>query len=210
MHIVWKGQFCFEFITAYQKGKQISIIVDPYSAALGLKPLKLKGDILLVTHKDSNINIKTIFGEPFLIDGPGEYEIKEVFIQGISINTIIYTIEAEGMKICHLGNFKQKELTSDQLEKIGEVDILIIPVGGVDTINSREAPKLISQIEPKLVIPMSYKIPKLNPPAGGKLEGVDKFLKAMGQKSIEPQNKLTIRMKDLSEEEAKIILLKPS
>jgi len=82
-------------------------------------------------------------------------------------------------------------------------------VGGVYTISSKEAPKIMAQIEPKIIIPMHYQVPKLNPPAGGKLDGLDKFLKTMGIKSIESLNKLSIKKKDLSEEEIKIIVLKP-
>ena len=113
------------------------------------------------------------------------------------------------MRICHLGDLKQKELTSWQIEKIGDIDILMIPVGGTYTISSREAPKIISQIDPKIVIPMHYQIPKLNLPAKKRLEGVDKFLKTMGKKSIESQDKLLAKKKDLPEDGMKIVVLRP-
>ncbi len=113
------------------------------------------------------------------------------------------------MVICHLGDFGQKELTTEQLEKIGMVDVLIIPVGGIYTIDAKTAIKVMSQIEPKIIIPMHYQIAKLNLPAGGKLDGLDKFLKILGIKKIETLPKLSVKKKDLSEEEAKIIVLKP-
>jgi L-ascorbate metabolism protein UlaG (beta-lactamase superfamily) len=97
----------------------------------------------------------------------------------------------------------QKELTEEQVEKIGNIDILMIPVGGVYTISSKEAAKIISQIEPKIVIPMHYQIPKLKI----KLEGLDKFLKTMGVKSPEILNKLTIKKKDVPEEGMEIKVL---
>ena len=221
MQILWYGQSCFQIIAARNKGEQTAILIDPFSEDIGLKLPKLEADIVLVTHdhRDHN-NVKAVGGNPFIITGPGEYEIKKVFIQGIPAfhdasagkergEVTIYTIDAEGLRLCHLGDLGQKELTEEQLEKIGEVDILIIPVGGVYTISAKEAFKVMSQIEPRITIPMHYQIPKLNPPAGGKLEGLDKFLKTVGLKSIEPLNKLTIKEKDISPEEAKIIVLKP-
>jgi len=224
MQIVWYGQSCFQIIANRNKNGQILIVIDPFGEETGLRIPKLEADILLVTHKhpDHN-NIKAVSGtssegggKPFLIEGPGEYETKEVFVRGFTAShdesdgkergeTAIYVIDVEGLKICHLGDVGQKELTSEQLEQIGEVDILMIPVGGEKTISAKEAIKIISQIEPKITIPMHYQIPKLKM----KLDGVDKFLKALGLKSITPEAKLTIKEKDLVPEEAKILVLSP-
>jgi len=225
MQIIWRGQSCFQIITNYNKNEQVFIVVDPFSEKIGLKVPKMEADILLVTHNhpDHN-NIKAVSSRngqqsPFLVSGPGEYEIKEIYIQGIfswhddkngkerGENTI-YTIEAEDLKLCHLGDLGQKELTEEQLEKIGEVDILMIPIGGTYTISTKEALKIMSQIEPKITIPMHYHLPKLIS-SGGRLDDLDKFLKMLGIKKIEPQPKLTIKKKDLSGDEAKIVVLKP-
>jgi len=261
MNIQWHGQSCFQIIARREKNSPISIVIDPFDESLGLRVPKLEADILLITHshRDHN-NVKAVSAttsgsSPFLISGPGEYEVKEVYIQGIHSwhderegrergENTIYTIEAEDLKLCHLGDFGQKELTEEQLEKIGEVDVLMIPVGGVYTISAKEAIRVMSQIEPKIIIPMHYQIPerqrrverrgrsplrppsfrrakakvekketsstpKLNPPAGGKLDGIDKFLKVVGIKSIAPESKLSIKKKDISGEEVKIIVLKP-
>ncbi len=213
MHIIWHGQNCFQIITQKIKDGQVNIVIDPFSKEIGLKPPSLSADILLISHNQHH-NLKSIKGNPFLISGPGEYEVKRVFIQGIpskelsdkqSERNTIYTIESEEIRICYLGNLKQKELNKNQLEEIGEVDILIIPIGGTDTINSKQASEIINQIEPKIVIPMHYQIPKLKL----KLKSLKEFLKVMGQSSIEPQNKLIIKKKNLSGEEIKIIVLKP-
>lgn len=220
MNITWHGQSCFQIEARPNKGEQVSIIIDPYSEEIGLRVPKLKGDILLVTHSHSDHNnIKAVSApaserSPFLINGPGEYEIKKVFIKGINSwhddkegkergQNTIYTIEAEDLHFCHLGDLGQKELTEDQLEEIGDVDILMIPVGGVYTISAKEALRIMSQIEPKIIIPMHYHLPKLKI----KLDGLDSFLKSLGIKSIEPQNKLTVKKDDLSLEEAKIMVL---
>lgn len=208
MQIIWHGQSCFEIIAAPVKNGQVKIIIDPYSEEIGLRPPKLEADVLMVSHRhpDHN-NIKAVQKNPFLIEGPGEYEIKNIFINGIGSlgGNAIYTIEAEEIRLCHLGDLGQNELTEEQLEKIGEIDILMIPIGGFSTISGKEAAKIMSQIEPKITLPMHYHLPKLKI----KLDGLDKFLKPLGIKAAEPLNKLTIKKKDILTEEAKIIILKP-
>ena len=217
MHIIWHGQSCFQIQTSRNKGEQVSVVIDPFAETIGLKPPSLTADVLLITHfHDDHSNKKVVKGDPFLIEGPGEYEIKEIFVQGIPSfhddkegkekgSNTIYTIEGEGMRLCHLGDLGQKELSDDQLEKIGNIDILMIPVGGTYTIDAKTAAKVISQIEPRIVIPMHYHLPKLKL----KIDGVDKFLKEMGKKTAEALPKLLIKKKDLSGEETKIVVLKP-
>ena len=219
MKIIWLGQSCFQIIVNLNKKEKVTIVIDPFSSEIGLRFPRIKTDILLVTHNHyDHSNVKGVSGEPFLITGAGEYEIKNIFIKGISAfhddsggkergETTIYKIEAEGFKICHLGDLGQKELTDSQIEKLGTIDILMIPVGGIYTISSKEAAKIISQIEPKIVIPMHYKIPKLKV----KLESLDDFLKIMGQK---PENgeildKLSLKERDLPEEGMRIVVMKP-
>jgi len=116
----------------------------------------------------------------------------------------IYLIEMEGIKICHLGDIGQTKIDNAQLEIIDGVDILMIPVGGIFTINGEEAADLINQIEPKIVIPMHYKIPGLSI----KLEGLEEFLKEMGVAKKETVDKLTIKKKELSEEETEVVIMK--
>ncbi len=235
MTLNWHGHSCFHIIARREKNHQVSIVIDPFDEALGLRVPKLEADILLTTHSHSDHNnVKAVAGQPFLISGPGEYEVKEAYIQGIHSwhderegkergENTIYTIEAEDLRLCHLGDFGQKELTEEQLEKIGEVDILMIPVGGVFTISAKEATKVMSQIEPKIIIPMHYQIPSFRrakakvekketsstPKLKIKLDGLDEFLKTMGIKSIEPLPKLSIKKKDIVQEEVKIVVLQP-
>lgn len=214
MQIIWKGQNCFQIITQKTKNGQTFLVIDPFDEASGLRLSPTEAEILLFTGKYSQDNLKAIKGTPFIIDGPGEYEIKEVFIKGIPTSydksqnqgeRTIFVIDAEEMILCHLGNLRQKELTSQQIEEIGDVDILLVPVGGDDTLNAEEARKIISQIEPKIIIPMSYRIPKLKP----KVDSADKFLKEMGIKTTEILNKLSIKQKDLPMEEMRVVVLTP-
>jgi L-ascorbate metabolism protein UlaG (beta-lactamase superfamily) len=245
MNISWYGETCFRINSSRNKNHLVNILIDPFEKESGLRVPKIEADILLITEKDK----KALSGDFFFIKDPGEYDIKEAYIEGISgfenggkkiesyendeddeddkedndsktqegnekddddskkacEKTVIYTIETEGLKICHLGKLRQKELTSEQVEKIGKVDILMLPIGGEETLNAKEATKIMSQIEPKIIIPMYYKIPGLKK----KLDSLDEFLKSIGVKSLEPLAKLTVKSKDIVAEQAKIIVLKP-
>jgi L-ascorbate metabolism protein UlaG (beta-lactamase superfamily) len=214
MEIRWFGHACFLIKTKKETKEELNILIDPFSEEIGLKLPRIEADILLITHNhyDHN-NPKPVKGDYFLVDGPGEYEVKNIFIKGIfsyhddskgeerGENTI-YLIETEDIKICHLGDLGQKELTPEQIEEIGEVDILLVPVGGVYTIDGKAAQKIINQIEPRVVIPMHYSLPKLKI----KLDSVQAFLKAFGQEDIEPQPKLLIRKEKLPAQTLVVLL----
>lgn len=216
MKIFWYGQSFFEILANVEKN-QLKIIIDPFSEDLGLKVPKLEGDILLISHNHFDHNNKNaVSGNYFLIDKPGEYEIKGVFVEAIPSfhdnlkgkergENLIFSIEAEDLKICHLGDLGQKELENGQVEKIGQVDVLMIPVGGKYTISFKEAIKIMSQLEPKITIPMHYALPNLKV----KLDSVDKLLKSLGIKSLKPEKRLSVKKESLSPEEAKIVLLEP-
>ena len=219
MQIVWKGQACFSIVITRGKQEQVKILIDPFEDSIGLKLPPQEADIVLVTHGHSDHNnVKIVKGDPFIIDSPGEYEVKSVFVQGITtfhddvqgkergLNTI-YTITTEGIILCHMGDFGQKELTPEEVDKIGNVHVLMIPVGGTYTIDGKEAGKIISQIEPKIIIPMHYALPKLKP----NLAKVEEFLQVMGKKGLEPQGKLSLKAKDVAGEtkEAEIVVMRP-
>jgi len=210
MEIIWRGHAFFEIFTKTKK-----IAIDPFSEKIGLKAPKIKTDILLITHDHYDHNEKKIVtGDYFLIDKPGEYEIGGIFILGIESfhdnnqgkergKNTMYLIEAEGLRICHMGDFGQKELTQQQKEKILPLDILMIPVGGIYTIGPKEAVEIINEIEPKIVIPMHYFIEGLKI----KLAKVDDFLKIFGEKRINPIESLKIKKGEILPESTKIVLL---
>lgn len=196
-----------------------TLVIDPFSKNIGLAPPSMQADIVLVTHEhyDHN-NIKALKGDPFLINSPGEYEIKGIKVNGIEsfhdneqgakrgLNTI-YVIEMEGIRLAHAGDFGQDSLDEFQLDKMGNIDILMIPVGGHFTIGAKKAADILKQVEPKIAIPMHYKLPKLTIK---ELEGVDKFLKEMGKEDIKSEEKLTIKAKDFQEEleKTEIVVMK--
>ncbi|MBU1563696.1 MBL fold metallo-hydrolase [Patescibacteria group bacterium] len=116
----------------------------------------------------------------------------------------MYLIKVDDIIVCHLGDFGQEKLTDRQLEVIGDIDILMIPVDGVCTLNAREAVKVIKQIEPNIVIPMHYKLPNLTE----KFADVKDFLKEIGLNGEEKVDKLTLKKKDLNNEEMKVVVFK--
>lgn len=219
MNITWYGQSCFRVALQGQKKSResTSLVIDPFDESIGLKLPKLDADILLISHNHKDhANTKIAKKETFIINSPGEYELRDIFIEGIFSfhdsnkgkergGNTIYTIEAEEIKICHMGDFGEGELTDAQLRQIGDVDVLMIPVGGTYTIDAKEATKVISQIEPRIVVPMHYKIPGLSV----KLDDLDTFLKAIGSKNAVSAEKLSIQKKNLLAEEMTIYPLIP-
>ena len=185
---------------------------NPISKESKLKPAKFGADIVLtsVNHADFNGVDQVTFGEkkPFAIAGPGEYEVKGVFIKGFAsesgydgekrINTI-YTVSLEGMNICFLGALNQTELPKDADEALETVDILFVPVGGEGVLNAAQAYKLAVSIGPKIMIPVHY----------GDIAGKDSlkaFLKEAGE-NPKPEAKLTLKKKDLEGKDADVVVL---
>lgn len=212
MVISWYGQSCFKLTSGSQ-----SLVIDPFEKSIGLTPPTGEAQLVLSTHDHSDHNnITSIKGNPFVVDGPGEYEYQGVRVHGIrsyhddkkgadrGANTI-YVIRMEGLRVVHVGDLGQTELTDKQVESIGSVDVLMVPVGGQFTINGSEALAIVNQIEPRVAIPMHYDLPGIKV----KLDGVDVFLKEMGVKDSEPQDKLTIKKAPLAEEgKTEVVVLK--
>lgn len=216
MNIAWYGHSCFKIQTKPQRGlEEITIFTDPFDKAIGLRPPQGSANIVTVSHDhhDHN-NTGALKGEPFIVDAPGEYSIKGIQIIGIDSfhdnqqgaergRNSIFIIESEDLKICHLGDLGHI-LSEDQVEKIGDVDVLMIPVGGKFTLNSKEAEEVVSQIEPKIILPMHYKTKGLN------IDGIEdekKFCSEIGSCIEKNVPRLNIKKKNLSETENKIILL---
>lgn len=216
---VWfYGQACFKV-----KGKTASVVFDPYDDEFtGLSKLKIDADIVLVTHSHQDHNNVEVVkssseGEegnsPFVISGPGEYEKMGVTVVGISSfhddkggaergKNTIYNVKIDEVNFVHLGDFGQKKLTQEQVEQLSSCDVLMIPVGGVYTVEAKDAPDVISQIEPKIIVPMHYKLPGLK----FDLAEVKDFLNVMGKESIEPMAKLSVSREKLPDEPEVVIL----
>ncbi|MEA2113149.1 MAG: MBL fold metallo-hydrolase [Patescibacteria group bacterium] len=214
MTITWYGHSCFKITN---QGGHLTVITDPFDKSIGLTPPRGSADIVTVSHHHSDHdNVKAISGEPFIVDGPGEYEIKGVGVTGVHSfhdtkkgaergQNTIYVIKVDKIRICHLGDLGQERLSDRQLEAIGQVDILMVPVGGKYTIGAKEAAKISKQIEPQIIIPMHYKYPglKLDLPAG-----LNEFLKEMGLEEKTAVEKLTLKKNDLTNGDMKVVVMK--
>lgn len=187
----------------------LTLSFNPPSKDSKLKASKFGSDIVLVSldHEDFNGVENATFGErePFAIEGPGEYEVRGVAVRGFgsesqyggrkSINTI-YSVSLEGMNLCFLGAVGTTELPQAAKQALDDIDILFVPVGGQGVLDHAQAYKLAVQLEPKLVIPMHYTPDALN-----------HFLKEAGAEDKKPEEKLTIKKKDLEGKEAEILVL---
>lgn len=213
MDITWLGHSSFQI-----KGKSASVITDPYDSSIGFKFPKVQAKIVTVSH-EHNDHSKTeqVQGEPRVVGGPGEYEIGGVSIFGVPTyhdekkgaergQNTVYVITLDNIHLCHLGDLGHK-LTEEQVGNIGNIDILFVPVGGVYTIDASEASEVVSQLEPRVVIPMHYKVPELDKKTFGQLEEVDKFLKEVG---IEPvrEDKYSVTPDKLPEDMQVVLLEK--
>ena len=212
MYISWLGQSCFK-IQDKTTPDGITIVTDPFDKSIGLKVPNFEADIVTVSHDhhDHN-NTSALRGNPFIINSAGEYDRKGVMIEGVESyhddkqgtklgKNIIYRIEIDDITIVHLGDLGQI-LDNKQLEKIGGADILLVPVGGTYTLDAKNAVEVVSQIEPRIVIPMHYKTKNLKI----SLDGADKFIKELGLKPT-IEEKLKISKKDLPAEDMELVIL---
>lgn len=207
MEIVWYGLSCFRL----NERKHASIVTDPYGTKLGLPQLKVKADVVTISHDAPGHNAKkNVSGVQHTLNGPGEYEIGNVFITGIrtpadakTTQNVIFMYDFNGIAVAHLGDM-QKVPSQTQIEALEEVNILLLPVGGGGSLNAAQASELVSMIEPNIVIPMHYQIPGLKI----ELDSVDRFLKEMGVSEPKEEQSLKISSSNFTEE-TEIVLLAP-
>lgn len=212
MFIKWYGLSSFLL-----KSKEATVITDPYSKKVGLKSPPLKNADLITLSAEVEMINSSLPADPdqIIISEPGEFEIKNILIAGSSAKTIstkeaapreniIFTFRIENINIGHLG-FLGKPLSSENIEILTGVDILFVPIGGQVTIETEKALDIISTIEPRLVIPMTYQIPKLSL----KLAATAQFCQEFGVSPKETIPKLQLKKSDLPSEETKVVLLEP-
>jgi L-ascorbate metabolism protein UlaG (beta-lactamase superfamily) len=210
MEITWYGHSCFRLT----ERNYATVVTDPFDhKSVGYDSLKLKADIVTVSHDaPGHNNMDAVKGSEHIIDGAGEFEIGDVFITAVqttgggkkskdkSRNTL-YVFDYEGITVAHLGDL-QEVPTQSEVEALGTVNVLLIPVGGGNSLNAAKAAEVVSVIEPNIVIPMHY----ATDDAKVKLEPLSKFLKEMGLGKIEAQPSLKVTRSSLPQETKVVVL----
>jgi L-ascorbate metabolism protein UlaG (beta-lactamase superfamily) len=211
VEIIWYGLSCFRMT---DRGLA-SVVTDPYDPSFELPELKLKSDIVTISHDTPEHNyVKGVKGWRRVIQGPGEYEIGNVFVIGILMEpkkskkktvkaNILYVFDFNTLTVAHLGNLSYVP-SQAQIEDLGAVDIALVPVGGGGSLTPSQAAEVISLIEPSIVVPMYFKTGK----DGRKLGTVNRFLSEMGIAKQEPLPSLKVTKSGLSSE-SQVVVLKP-
>jgi L-ascorbate metabolism protein UlaG (beta-lactamase superfamily) len=210
MEIVWYGHSCFRLT---ERG-MATVVTDPFDdEVVGYGPLKLKADIVTVSHYAPGHNhLSTVKGYSHAITGPGEFEIGGVFITGVQTDgpsmksvekphNTLYVFDYDGLNIVHLGDICSVP-TQAEIEAIGNVNVALVPVGGGGGLNAAKAAEIVSLLEPNIVIPMHYQTPVGKIP----LDKLEKFLKEMGSHEAESVPVLKVTRSGLPDETKVVVL----
>jgi L-ascorbate metabolism protein UlaG (beta-lactamase superfamily) len=208
--LTWLGHGCFRL-----RGRAAAVVTDPYPSSLGPRLPKLEADLVTVSHAHPNHSYRqAVVKEPYVVDGPGEYEVAGVTVTGLPTfhdakqgevhgRNTVYVIELDDVRVCHLGDLGHA-LAADMLEAIGNIDVLLVPVGGGNTLEAAAAAEVVRQVDPRVVIPMHYALPALKT----ELAPVERFLKEMGVPEAAPQPRLTVQPSS-TESETRVVVLEP-
>jgi len=194
----------------------LTVAINPISKESKLKSSSFGADLCLITtnHPDMNGSETVTRGDkaPFIIRGPGEYEFRDMFIEGFlsksfydkkeRINTIYY-LEIDKMNIAFLGAHGEPDVSNEVKEEMADIDILFVPIGGEGVLDAQEAYKLAVKREPKVIIPIHFG-------SIGEKDALKKFLEEGGSEDVKPIDKLTIKSKDIADKKGEIIVLEPS
>ena len=214
MRLSWYGKNCIKIQTkAKRGGEETTILLDPFDKKVGLRPPQGKTDIVTLSNIGLLGSAKKFQGKSFIIDSAGEYSLRGVNIEGIESfqdnkngelkgRNTIFTVESEGIKVCHLGNIGHT-LTEEEVEAIGDVDVLLIPVGNPDNLTLKQLKEIVGQLEPGIIIPMNYKVKGLKE----KLNDCKEFCGEFGAKSGKGEAKLNIKEKDVKDMENNLVVL---
>jgi len=210
MEINWHGLSCFRLT---ERGLA-TVVTDPYDhKAVGFEPLKLRGEIVTVSHDAPGHNFVTsVKGHSRVITGPGEFEIGGVFITGVQTNkksksstkelrNTLYVFDYDGVTVAHLGDV-QRVPSQTEIENLGGVNVVLVPVGGGSGLNAAKAAEIVSLLEPGFVIPMHYEVPESNL----QLDPLNRFIKEMGVGTVEPIPSLKVTRSTVPSE-ARVVVL---
>jgi L-ascorbate metabolism protein UlaG (beta-lactamase superfamily) len=213
MDISWYGLSCFRI-----REGGVTVVCDPFDKSIGLTLPKLRADIVTVSHDRPGHNaVERVGGESKVLRGPGEYEVKNTFVSGLATfhrkkgdlaeRNIAYFFELGDLTVGHLGDLGEV-LTQSEIEalNIGELDVLMVPVGGHEALDPARAVEIIGMLEPRLVIPMHYRHDGLAAEVADQLEPVEKFLKEFGAAVPDPVDMLKVSKNSLPEETQVVLL----
>jgi len=214
MEITWYGHSCFRMM---ERG-MAAVVTDPYQDEIGYAPLKLRADIVTISHDSAGHNhADAVKGEKRVLTGPGEYEFGGVFITGL-LTTVpgdkrkktvevprntLYLFDFDGLTVCHLGDLDHVP-TQTQIETLGAVHVALVPVGAGGALNAAQAAEVVSLLEPSIVIPMHYRTEATASTL--KLDPVSKFLKEMGLGASQPEPSLKVTKSNLPDETHVVLL----
>jgi L-ascorbate metabolism protein UlaG (beta-lactamase superfamily) len=215
MDISWLGHACIRLRAA-----GATLIMDPASRETGYDMARPNADVVTISHSDpAHGNVKGVRGEPLVLDGPGEYEVRGVHVLGAASwlssastagaadeetparqRNVIFVVEAEELRVAHLGGLATR-LTAEQREQVGDVDVLIVPVGGERALAAPEVTRLARELEAKVVIPVRYTPDEQGlPPAD--------LVRAAAVEPERPGNRFTIQRRSLGET-LRLVVLDP-
>jgi L-ascorbate metabolism protein UlaG (beta-lactamase superfamily) len=213
MDITWFGHSCFRL-----RDRSVSVVTDPYGKDIGLILPRVRADLVTVSHDADDHNyVRGVKSGFKTLAGPGEYEIAGVFVTGLELRgerkrkdqasklrNTVFLFEFEDLTICHLGDLDHVPSQAQVEEGLSQVDVLLIPVGGGESLSAAQASEVIGLFEPRIVIPMHYKVKVLSPDV--KLDPVTKFLKEMGLDNVPTQETLRVTHSTLPEETLVVLL----
>lgn len=210
VEITWLGHSCFRL-----RDRAATVVTDPYGKDIGLILPRVRADIVTISHDADDHNyVKGVKGDFRVLAGPGEYEVSSVFVTGLELRgskkkevavgprNTVFLFEFDDLTVCHLGDLNIVPTQAQVEEALGAVDVLLIPVGGEETLNASQASEVVSLLEPHIVIPMHYHVPEVTM----NLDPVGKFLKEMGLDKVAPQESLKVSRSGLPDE-TQIVLL---
>jgi L-ascorbate metabolism protein UlaG (beta-lactamase superfamily) len=212
LDIVWNGHACFRL-----RGRETTVVTDPYDRSIGFPPLKLNADVVTISHAHPHHahidSVQPAGSRVRTVDGPGEYEMAGSLIEGVATyrdkqrgkergKNTAFLIHLDDVSICHLGALAHT-LSSSQIEALKDADVLLVPVGGGTTLDASAAAEVVSQLEPRIVIPMYYGTP------GQPLESVDRFCSELAVTDTTIQPRLQVTKSSLPEETRVVLLATP-
>ncbi|MGH2442616.1 MAG: MBL fold metallo-hydrolase [Chloroflexota bacterium] len=197
MEVSYLGHSAFRL-----RGKDVAIVTDPHPPSIGISMGKVEAEIVTVSHKSTNhAFVQGVDGKPRIVRGPGEYEIADVLIAGVATrmqpgagtSNTAYVFRFDDLAVCHLGDVSSA-LSDKQVEDLGNIDVLLLPVGGGGALEPGQAAEVVAQLEPSVVVPMHYRI------EGGTVEGLEPvslFCREMGSKEWAAEPKLSVTRSSL-------------